>query len=87
MSHANAEPTTGLSFESALTNLQDLVERLESGTLTLDETIDDFRQATELATLCQRLIAEAELKITELAESGEPDQQGPSPSSFTQVPF
>ncbi len=58
-----------LSFEDALTELQDIVARLESSKLSLDETINDFRRGTELAAHCQHLITEAELKVTELVSS------------------
>jgi exodeoxyribonuclease VII small subunit len=58
-----------LSFEDALTQLQDVVNRLETANLSLDQTIDDFRRGTELAAYCQRLIAEAELKVTELVSA------------------
>jgi exodeoxyribonuclease VII small subunit len=85
MSRADADTTTELTFEKALTSLQETVERLESGDLSLDATIDDFRHATELASLCQRMIAEAELRITELAETGE--QAQPTADRFTQAPF
>jgi exodeoxyribonuclease VII small subunit len=55
------------SFEEALEQLQAIVTRLEAGGATLEETIGDFRQGTELASYCQRLIADAELRITELS--------------------
>lgn len=55
-----------LSFEDALLQLQQLVSRLEEGERTLEETIGDFRHGSELAAHCQRLITEAELRITEL---------------------
>lgn len=55
-----------LSFEDALLQLQHLVSRLEEGERTLEETIGDFRHGSELAAHCQRLINEAELRITEL---------------------
>ncbi len=55
------------SFEDALEQLQAIVSRLEAGEATLEETIGDFRQGTELASYCQRLIADAELRITELS--------------------
>ena len=58
-----------LSFEEALGQLQDVVSRLESANLSLDQTIDDFRRGTELADYCQRLIADAELKVTELVSA------------------
>ena len=62
------DPDT-LSFEEALTQLQEVVSRLETANLSLDQTIDDFRRGTELAAYCQRLIAEAELKVTELVST------------------
>jgi exodeoxyribonuclease VII small subunit len=58
-----------LSFEEALSQLQDVVSRLESANLSLDQTIDDFRRGTELAAYCQQLIADAELKVTELVST------------------
>jgi exodeoxyribonuclease VII small subunit len=70
---APRQETTALSFEEALSQLQQHVLDLESGTLSLDETIGAFRNATELATTCQRMIDEAELRITQLAEAGEED--------------
>lgn len=56
----------GLSFEDALTRLQDILLELESGDLTLDETINRYEAGAALAAHCQRLMAEAELRITEL---------------------
>ena len=60
-------PMTDLSFEAALAQLQAVVQRLESADLSLDQTIEDFRAGTDLAAHCQRLIADAELKVTELS--------------------
>ncbi len=64
-------PVTSLSFEEALGCLQDVVLNLEGGTLTLDDTIATFRHGSELATHCQRLIAEAELRVSELSSHGD----------------
>lgn len=64
-----------LSFESALAQLQSVVQRLESTELSLDQTIEDFRAGTELAVYCQHLIAAAELKVTELSK---PASESPS---------
>jgi exodeoxyribonuclease VII small subunit len=62
----------GLSFEEALEQLQSIVARLEAGEATLEDTIGDFRRGTELASYCQRLIADAELRITELSAPAKP---------------
>lgn len=59
----------GLSFEQALANLQEIVARLESGDLTLEVTITDFQKGSALAAQCQKMITEAELRITELVDA------------------
>ncbi len=61
--------SSSLSFEEALTGLQAVVTRLESGELSLDETIVNFKQGSELAARCQKLLAEAELRVSELAQA------------------
>jgi exodeoxyribonuclease VII small subunit len=85
MSTARTDSSDELTFEQALGQLQDAIASLESGALSLDETIVTFRQATELAAHCQRMIAGAELRITELSDAA--DQEGPAAAGFTQVPF
>ena len=76
----SASPTNSvpqLSFEQALTSLQDIVAQLEGGTLSLEETIGAFRQGSEFAVHCQQLIADAELRITRLTDSTEIDASDP----------
>jgi len=77
LSAARTEPD--LSFEDALTQLQDIVTQLEEGSLTLEVAIASFRQGAELAAHCQRMIASAELKITTLASSTGLDEADPAP--------
>ena len=62
------EPTPDFStipFEDALTQLQDVVTALETGSLSLDETIAQHRHGAALAAHCQRLLTKAELRISE----------------------
>ena len=75
---ANKEPE--MSFEQALASLQDTVAQLEGGALTLEDTIAVFRQGSELASRCQHLIADAELRITKLAEPAEDERSNPDTS-------
>ncbi len=71
---------TDLSFEQALTRLQEMVGELEGGGLTLEETIATFQQGSELASHCQRMIANAELRITELTAAADDGVfQAPTP--------
>ncbi len=70
---------TESSFEQELTRLHDIVAQLESGELSLEGTIAAFQQGSDLVTRCQRLIADAELRITKLAESPEAVDPGSGP--------
>ncbi len=57
-----------MSLEEALAALQVIVEQLERGNLPLAETIARFEEGSRLAELCQKLIDDAELRITVLTE-------------------
>jgi exodeoxyribonuclease VII small subunit len=63
MPKAAATPPT---FEQALDELDALVRRMESGELTLDESIAAYRRGAELARFCQARLAQAELDIKQL---------------------
>ncbi len=65
-----------LSFEQALTSLQEIVAQLESGALTLEQTIVAFREGSDLAAHCQRLIADAELRITTITDVDDAERSG-----------
>ena len=56
------------SFESALEELEQLVERLESGDLPLDEALADFERGVKLTRECQQKLASAEQKVKVLME-------------------
>jgi len=55
-----------LTFEQALDELDALVRRMESGELTLDESIAAYRRGAELARYCQTRLTQAELEIKQL---------------------
>lgn len=61
-----------LSFEENLEELESLVERLENGQLTLDESLEAFERGIKLASLCSQKLTKADRKIEQLIEeSGE----------------
>jgi exodeoxyribonuclease VII small subunit len=66
----NSEP----SFEEALQQLEAIVEKLESGEASLEESIALFEQGTALAKLCEGKLNRAATKIQELtmSEDGTP---------------
>ena len=57
-----------LDFEAALSELEALVERLESGELTLDASLGAFESGIHLTRACQRALANAEQRVRVLLE-------------------
>lgn len=56
-----------VTFESVLNNLEDVVERLESGDLPLEEALACFEKGIAAAGQCQTMLKDAELKIEQLS--------------------
>ena len=57
-----------LNFEKALAELEQLVEEMEQGELSLEDTLKRFEKGIALTTECQQALQNAELKVTELVE-------------------
>ncbi len=57
-----------LSFEQSLNDLQALVERLESGDLSLEESLATFEQGIGLTRECQTALQDAEQRVQTLLE-------------------
>ena len=60
-------PESGRSFEVVFGELQQIVEQLEDGGLELEQAIQLFERGSELAHACERIVDEAELRVTRLA--------------------
>lgn len=58
-----------ISFEEAIKQLGDIVERLESGEAGLEESLELFKKGVSLTEKCNKLLDEAELQI-KTAENG-----------------
>jgi exodeoxyribonuclease VII small subunit len=57
-----------VSFEEAMAELEKIVEFLEKGDLSLDESIELFQRGVELSKLCGNRLDEVEKKISVLIE-------------------
>jgi exodeoxyribonuclease VII small subunit len=64
------------SFEESFGQLQEAVERLEQGGLPLETTLDFFERGMQVAATCQRLLDQAELRLTRLVEEHAGDLDG-----------
>ncbi|UCC64232.1 MAG: exodeoxyribonuclease VII small subunit [Anaerolineae bacterium] len=68
-----------LTFEAAFQELEETIQRLEDGELTLDEAIALFERGQALARLCDEKLEQAELRVSQLL----PEVGG----GYRQVPF
>jgi exodeoxyribonuclease VII small subunit len=66
---APGDKSSDLSFEEALQQLEAIVEQMESDELPLESLLTHYEQGTKLAAVCQKKLAEAELKIQKLEKN------------------
>jgi|GEM_PF-49914 exodeoxyribonuclease VII small subunit len=52
-----------VDFERALAELESIVEKLEAGDLTLDESLKHFERGVQLTRACQAALKQAEQKV------------------------
>ncbi|WP_260291392.1 exodeoxyribonuclease VII small subunit [Sedimenticola hydrogenitrophicus] len=64
---AKTEPNAP-SFEQALSELESLVETMEQGDLSLEESLKSFERGVALTRTCQQALKEAEQKIQILTD-------------------
>lgn len=57
------------SFEENLKELESIVTKLESGEISLEESLERFEQGTKLYKECKEILSVAEKKISVLTES------------------
>lgn len=62
-------------FEKSLSELETLVSRLESGELSLDQSLECFKRGVELTRHCQSVLDEAQ-QMVELLSSTEEASAG-----------
>lgn len=59
------KPSTS-DFEKSLSELEKIVDRMEKGDQTLDETMKDFERGMVLSEQCQKSLDEAQQKVEKL---------------------
>ena len=60
-----------VSFENALEELESLVEKIETGELSLEDSLAAFERGVKLTRHCQSSLKAAELKVKVLTEAGD----------------
>jgi exodeoxyribonuclease VII small subunit len=66
-------------FETALKKLEDIVRRLEGGSLSLDESLKIFEEGVRHASFCSKKLDEAERRVEVLLKRKD--------GSFSREPF
>ncbi len=66
-----SENKSEIDFEKALAELEQLVETMEKGDLTLEESLKQFERGVTLTRACQKALTEAEQKVRILTRDNE----------------
>ena len=70
--------SSGFAFEEKLANLEALVQKIEAGDLSLEDSLKAFEQGVKMTRECQSALDQAEQKVKMLIE-----QDG----QLSEVPF
>ena len=73
----NDKKETLPNFEKSLEVLENLVEQLESGDLSLDDSLKQFKRGVELTRHCQGVLDQAQQVVEKLMDST--DEQSAEP--------
>ena len=59
---------TSVNFEKSLAELEQLVDAMEQGDLSLEDALKHFEKGISLASNCQQALQNAEQKVQQLVE-------------------
>jgi exodeoxyribonuclease VII small subunit len=65
------------NFEESLSSLEHLVEAMEAGDLSLEESLKAFEQGIKLTRECQQMLEQAEQKVQVLLANTEVPEAAP----------
>lgn len=60
-----------MTFESAMQELEAIVDKMENGCLSLDESVKYYSRGNELAAFCRKKLNAAEAKVRKLEGNGD----------------
>ena len=64
-------PLEKMTFEDAMKELENLVDALDKGDVSLDEAIAAYDRGSQLKDHCQKKLNEAKMKVETIQSSGE----------------
>ena len=69
----NEDSLNKMSFEDAMKELENLVNSLDKGDVSLDEAITAYDRGSQLKDYCEKKLNEAKMKIETIQSSGKED--------------
>jgi exodeoxyribonuclease VII small subunit len=74
MKSTKSQASSEMTFEQAFQRMEAIVERLESGDATLEESLQAYEEGMALARFCAGRLQDAELRLQKLVkgEDGSP---------------
>lgn len=64
-----------MTFEEAYTRLEELIQKLDEGGLSLDEALTCYEEASALVTRCNGVLDAAELRLRNVGDRA-PEEEG-----------
>ncbi len=77
---AETEPSPVANFERSLDELETLVDKMEHGELSLEESLAAYERGVGLYRRCQQALEQAELRVRLLSDPQDPVSTEPFPS-------
>lgn len=63
-----------MTLEEAIVKLEEITEKMQSDEIPVDEALKLFENGTKLVSFCKEKLDKAQLKITELSEEMNEDE-------------
>ncbi|NLG59914.1 MAG: exodeoxyribonuclease VII small subunit [Gammaproteobacteria bacterium] len=73
------DPSPVADFEKSLEQLEALVDDMERGELSLEQSLAAYERGVGLYRRCQQALEQAELRVKLLSDPEKPDQAEPFP--------
>lgn len=78
---ADASASPVADFEASLDALEGLVEKMEHGEMSLEESLAAYERGVGLYRRCQQALEQAELRVKLLTDPDQPDSAEPFPGA------
>jgi exodeoxyribonuclease VII small subunit len=87
----DASPPDALDFERAVEQIEQIIERIESGQIGLERSIGEYERGVALIRRCREALGKAEQRVEELTSrmqaDSKPSRGAPSASGAEETPF